>query len=90
MIKNIEPTLKNHFNNHLDHCEDAFGESFPKDKRKSFVDNKISKTKEILANGLDVGGIMEHIIPVCLVDHNKYGLCFKNDDTLYRFDKYIL
>lgn len=40
------------------------------------IEKKVAKIDNILSNGLDIGTLKEHRIPVRLVNHPKFGWCF--------------
>ncbi len=40
------------------------------------IEKKVAKIDNVLSEGLDIGTLTKHRIPVKLVDHPKFGWCF--------------
>lgn len=53
---------------------------------KRSITKDLGKINVILADGLDVGTLIKHTIPVKLVHHQKHGWCFDGGKSygLYR------
>ncbi len=53
---------------------------------KRSIAKDLGKINDILADGLDVGTLIEHRIPVSLVHHPEHGWCFDGGKSygLYR------
>ena len=62
----------------------------PEAKMKRVLDEDEARVREILANGLDVGTIIRHIVPVTLEKHPEHGWVFVcANGEMFRVSNYI-
>lgn len=80
---------KETIHNLVDSCDKIGIARPPKDKIKMIVREEIKIFHKILNEGLDIGGIVEQVVPVGITNHEKYGLCFTYKDRLYQCRRYI-
>lgn len=71
-------TIEQYFIDHITACLESAGED-PTELRErieALARKRLDKLNSILKDGLDIGGIAEHRIQVCLVDNLEHGWCF--------------